>query len=99
MSAARTGDTLTIAERTRGDQPRIWAAYWRRTPAFFDQTRVLQEMDFESPGRLKVLVSFSVRYRTFAGMCDRRVPDDELNFELSKRNSRWAIDRIWSPIC
>jgi len=27
------------------------------------------------------------------------VPNDELNFELSKNESGWSIDRIWSPIC
>lgn len=99
MTAAGANDSITIAKRSTGDQPEKWVAHRRKTPEFFDQMRVLKEMDFESPGRSKVLVSFSVRYRTFAGLCERRVPEDELNFELSKRKSRWTIDRIWSPIC
>lgn len=99
MTAARTDDSVAISQRSRGDQPKRWVEQWRHASEFFDQTRVLKEMDFESPRRSKALVSFSVTYRTFAGLCGRHAPEDELNFELSKKQSQWAIDRIWSPIC
>lgn len=90
---------MTIARRSVGDQPKRWVTFWRRTPAFFDQVRVLNEIDFESGDSSRALVGFSVRYRSFAGICHRQMPEDELNFDLIKIGTRWSIEKIWSPIC
>jgi hypothetical protein len=99
MIAARNGDTVTIARLSSGDLPKRWVKFWRRTPSFFDQQRILKEMGVDLPDRSRVLVSYSVRYRSFAGICGRRVPEDEVNFELVKVRSHWTIEKIWSPIC